>query len=548
MLAEIEERCDTLVIGAGTAGCVVAARLSETPGHRVMLLEAGPAFATADLPDVLRDARMAVLQGYHWPFEASVHASGAATLGQEMKRAAGVFAAASGRLGLMRAAVSGVLAGGNPVSRFQYPMARVAGGGSAVNGALAMVPPAADFDRWGELGNPEWCWERVRPWFAKLLSGNADGPPVVPIETTLPQAFTPIQRAFHEACLAEGFRDADPAEPDAVGVGGVPRNVRIGERLSCVELYLREAMARSNLVFRSDAWVQRILLDDGADVGSPLRATGALVRIGTTMHRIFANRIVLCAGAINSPALLQRSGVGPGDLLEAAGIPVRLNAPAVGANLVDHPAVCLWAVPRAGTCSVQEPMHEALLRTGDGGLQVFMLGATPTERFPPLREVSGSATAIGLSVMLGRPRSRGRVAVTGMDPALAPSISLNLLADADDMTLAMRGARLAWRLAGRQPLRDRIERMVIWNQDVVDADRQLETLVYTTVRSSMHPVGTLRMGRDDDPMAATDGRGALRGVADLIVADASIMPTITSVPTNLTCMAIAERIASGMRT
>jgi choline dehydrogenase len=544
MSVEFDQEYDVVVIGAGTSGCIVAARLSEDPARRVLLLEAGPDFEGGK-PEPLRDARAAVVQGYHWPFNASVHAAGAASLGQEMKRAAGVFAAASGRLNMMRATMGALLSGGNPVSRFPYPMARVLGGGSSVNGAMAMVPPPEDFDGWARLGNPDWNWAQVAPWFARLL-GDEGAPPIVPIEPTRSETFTPIQRAFHAACLELGHPEADLADPGAIGVGGVPCNVRDGVRMSADELYLRTALARDNLELRSDAMVERILLEDDAETG--LRAGGVQVRIGGQRSRIRAQRIVLCAGTINSPALLQRSGIGPRDALEAAGVPVRLHAPAVGANLVDHPAIVLWAVPRAGAYSSGEPFHQVVLRAGDDGLQVLMLGATRTELFPPLREVSGSDVAIGLSAVLGRPRSRGRVRIISPDPESSPSIELNLLAHPEDMAQAMTGARLVWRIAGRPSLRDRIERVVMWNDAIVGDERQLETLVYTTVRSSMHPVGTLRMGGDDDPMAATDGFGSFRGVARLTVADASIMPAITTVPTNLACMAIAERIAFRLRT
>ena len=543
MSVEIDQEYAVIVIGAGTSGCIVAARLSEDPARRVLLLEAGPDFAEGK-PESLRDARAAVVQGYHWPFNASVHTANAASLGQEMKRAAGVFAAASGRLNMMRATMGSLLTGGNAVSRFPYPMARVLGGGSSVNGAMAMVPPAEDFDGWAGLGNPDWSWDQVAPWFARLL-GTDGSAPIVPIEPTRSDTFTPIQRAFHAACVELGHADVDLGDPHAIGVGGVPCNVLDGVRMSTDELYLRTAPARGNLELRAGVMVERILLEDGDD-GAP-RACGVEALIGGERLRIRAQRIVLCAGAINSPALLQRSGIGPSDALEAAGVPVRLHAPGVGANLIDHPALCLWAVPREGACSPREPFHQVLLRAGGDALQILLLGATRTELFPPLREVSGSEIAIGLSAVLGRPRSRGRVRIASPDPGSSPAIELNLLAHPDDMAQAMAGARLVWRIAGRPSLRDRIERVVMWNDAIVGDDRQLETLVYTTIRSSMHPVGTVRMGGDDDPMAATDGFGALRGVGSLTVADASIMPAITTVPTNLACMAIAERIAFRLR-
>jgi choline dehydrogenase len=142
-------------------------------------------------------------------------------------------------------------------------MARVLGGGSSINGTIAMVPPAEDFDGWAALGNPDWSWAHVAPWFARLL-GADDGPPIVPVEPTRRESFTAIQRAFHDACRELGHAEADLVEPRSLGVGGVPCNVRAGVRMSADELYLNTALSRDNLVLRSGAVVERILLETGA--------------------------------------------------------------------------------------------------------------------------------------------------------------------------------------------------------------------------------------------------------------------------------------------
>ena len=538
---------DYIVVGGGTAGSVVAARLSEERDRRVLLLEAGPDYA-GEVPEELHDVTAAVTSGYNWDLQALVAEEEAAAMAGERGRVARVFEVASRSLGAGQGFATVGPAG---LSRptVPYPLGKVMGGGSAVNGGLALHARPEDYAVWTEAGNPAWSWERVQPYMRRMADAD-DGKPAVPLEIASLAELTRCQAAFVDACQAMRQPTVDLRQGTTGGVGSIPKNVRGRRRVSTAALYLGAARPRPNLTIQPDCLVDRLVFDGRED---GLRATGVEALVGGRPCRFSGAQVVLSAGAINSPAILLRSGIGAAQEVARRGGTPRLDLPGVGRNLQDHPAVSLWAVPKAGSCRPGEMVHQVMLQQRSSesrslcDLQLFMLSAVATARLPHLREVVGSDIALGVSVVVATPHSRGRVELGSADPGEPPRIYLNCLRDPSDLRRMMEGLRAGWRLLQEGALSRHIDRAVLWNQGIVDSDARLESLIRASVRTTWHPVGTLRMGGDGDATAVVDEHGRLRGCHNVVVADASIMPAIPSVPPNLTCMLIGERMAARLR-
>jgi choline dehydrogenase len=539
---------DTIVVGGGTAGAVLAARLSEDTDQSVLLLEAGRDYP-GEMPRELLDVSAAVTSGHNWQMQAIVSEDDGAELSGQLARIARVFAAAGSRPGEEPGGPRLATAGGALAARCPYPLGKVVGGGSAINGGLAFHARPEDYAAWTAPGNDRWSWEHVRPYIGRIEAADA-GKPALPIEAAPVAGFTRLQEAFFETCLEQGSPRVDVRQGTQAGVGAIPKSVSGGQRVSTSRLYLAAARQRPNLTIRPQCLVDKILCERR---GGAVTAAGVEALVEGRRMRFAAGRIVLAAGAIHSPAILLRSGIGAAaEVARAGGTPL-LDLPGVGKNLVDHPAVSIWVVPREGACLAGEPVHQAMmqLRSAASGslcdLQLFMLSAVPTRTLPPLREVAGADIAAGISAVVATPSSRGRVELLDCDPARNPRIHLNCLREPADLRRMMAAIRSAWSILRGPRLAGEIERIVLWNQGIVDADHLLEKVIRSTVRVVWHPVGTLRMGRDGDPAAVVDQRGRLYGCDNLTVADGSIMPAIPSVPTSLTCMLIGERMAALLR-
>ncbi|MBI3708839.1 MAG: GMC family oxidoreductase [Proteobacteria bacterium] len=500
---------DYLIVGAGSAGAILAARLSENPAIRVMLIEAGPDYADEPaMPPDLLDYRDLAGIAHDWRYTA------------------------------------------NPIDgrTIAYRRGKVVGGTSAINAAAAQWGQPAEYDDWARLGNTEWRWPDVAPWFRRLETDRdgvgshhgRDGP--VPIARHGSKDLIPMQRAFHAACVSAGFADVrDHNTLDGSGVGPWPMN-RIGDtRVSTAISHLKHARSRGNLTIRGGCLVDRLILDDSCVAGVRL-ATGDIVHGNTT---------VLCAGAIGSPAILMRSGIGPRANLEAIGIATRLDLPGVGARLWDHAAVPIYLVPHPGECVIgRDPRFQILARFGSSGsmetddMQLVLTTHLDLTAMPAFRAEAGVPVVAALRVALMRPRGHGRLTLTSRDPAVQPRIDLNFCADGEDVRRLMVGVRLAWRVVKSEAMSHAYQRVVGLTDDIVESDQQLDGYMRANVGTYCHATGTVPMGPDGDPRAVVDQRCRVRGIGNLFVVDASVFPVAPRVVPNFTIMMLGERVAS----
>jgi choline dehydrogenase len=406
-----------------------------------------------------------------------------------------------------------------------------------VNTCIALRGQPEDYDEWASLGLSEWSFEQCLPAFKRLESDqDFDGPwhgssGPLPIRRHPPEELVAWQGAFVEACRELGFPScADENEPHSHGVGPHAMNKLDGRRVSAAEAYLdRATRARENLELRASTLVRRVLFLNGAVRGVELE-DGAVIE---------AERVVICAGAINTPHLLLCSGVGPREVVERLGVELVFDLPAVGARLVDHPGTAIFLRPRFGSgIERTAPLIQTVLHYGSEGsglkndmmLQPGSKVNLPRVDFP----------LVSLMCAVNKSRGVGTLRWSTASPREKPIIESRLLEDDQDRARAVQAMQLAHELAQTPTLRKLAA--PFWPSKRVLSNRErTDAWIKKACDSGYHPCGTVPMGVDGDPAAACDGRGRLRGVENLFVADASLMPTIPSANIHLTVLMMGER-------